>query len=119
MGENTHPASQYQKTCPFQRGGALTLRATIPWGVVASARKSAAGCGALTLPFHPGGGRRGAPDVKVLLSWDSEVFEVPCCTEFEEHFLRAHYRVVQGRSRGLEDLAAVVPSSAGLLFLRC
>ena len=37
------PGQPYQKTCPLQRGGALTLRATIPWGVVASARKSAGG----------------------------------------------------------------------------
>jgi len=43
----------------------------------------------LALAFHRGLRAGGVPDVKVLLSWDSEGVRSPCCTEFEEHILHA------------------------------
>jgi hypothetical protein len=52
----------------------------------------------------------------VLLSWDSEGVRSPSVPEFEEHFLHAGYRVVQGLE--VSGGGAGVVSHAGLVLLR-
>ena len=55
---------------------------------------SATGWTALTLAFHGVRRMSGVPEWKVILNWDDKGCLGPYHAGFEEHFLRARYRMV-------------------------